>query len=91
MECSRETGAWVNFDNRCNMRQYSGLAPLLCFGTLLIVAGIGMVVYAADRQGFLDRLLHGREVFERHCLECHGADGRGTGKMAAACPSGRPT
>lgn len=86
MECSRDCGAGSNFDNRIKMRQCSSLAPLFCFCMLLIVAGVGVVVYAADSQGFLAQLLHGREVFERHCLECHGADGKGTGKLAAALP-----
>jgi mono/diheme cytochrome c family protein len=86
MECSRETGAWSNFDNRFKMRQYSSLAPPLCSCTLLTVACLGVVAYAADSQGFLAQLLHGREVFERHCLECHGVDGKGTGKLAAALP-----
>jgi len=47
---------------------------------------LGVVVYAADSQGFLAQLLHGREVFERNCMGCHGADGKGTGRLAATLP-----
>jgi mono/diheme cytochrome c family protein len=68
------------------MRQRPSLTPLLCFCTLLIVASVGVVVYAADSQGFLAQLLHGREVFEQHCVSCHGADGKGTGRLAADLP-----
>lgn len=65
------------------MGKRPSLTPLLCFCTLLIVASVGVVVYAADTPRFLDRLLHGREVFEHHCVSCHGADGKGTGRLAA--------
>lgn len=86
MECSRDCGDGSNFDNRFKMRQASILAPLLCFGSLLTAVCLGMVVYAADSQGFLAQLLHGREVFEKHCVSCHGADGKGTGRLAADLP-----
>ncbi len=68
------------------MRPYRGLTPLLCYCTLLTVACLGMVVYAADTGGVLDQVLHGREVYERHCVGCHGADGKGTGQLAPARP-----
>ncbi|NGZ96679.1 MAG: hypothetical protein CV089_11250 [Nitrospira sp. WS110] len=68
------------------MGQRPSLTPLLCFCTLLVVASVGVVVYAADIPGFLDRLLHGREVFEQHCVSCHGADGKGNGRLAADLP-----
>jgi mono/diheme cytochrome c family protein len=68
------------------MRQCSGLTPLLCFSTLLTIACLGVVVYAADSQGLLDQLLHGREVYEQNCIRCHGGDGKGTGQPAAALP-----
>jgi mono/diheme cytochrome c family protein len=53
---------------------------------LLTVACFGVVAYADHTQGFLAQLLHGREVFERNCMACHGADGKGTGQLAAALP-----
>ena len=68
------------------MSPYSGLPPLLCFCTLLTVACLGVVVYAAEVHGLLDPLLHGREVFEQNCIMCHGADAKGTGQLAAALP-----
>jgi len=68
------------------MSQYVGLTALLCFCTLLTVSCLGVVGHAADSQGFLAQVLHGREVFERNCMECHGADGKGTGQLAAALP-----
>lgn len=86
MECWRDCSVGRNFDNRFTMRQYQGPTPLLCFCTWLIVACLGVVVSAADSQGFLDQLRHGREVFEQHCVSCHGADGTGTGRLAAALP-----
>lgn len=81
-----ETDAGINFDHRFAMRQCPGLAPLLCLCTLLTVACFGVVAYADHTQGFLAQLLHGREVFERNCMACHGADGKGTGQLAAALP-----
>jgi mono/diheme cytochrome c family protein len=68
------------------MSKHLGLAPLLCSCSLLTVACLGVVGHAADSQGFLAQVLHGREVFERNCMECHGADGKGTGQLAAALP-----
>ncbi len=68
------------------MRQRLGLTPLLGCCTLLPLVCLGVVVYAADSRGFLDELLHGREVFERNCVSCHGADGKGTGQLAEALP-----
>lgn len=86
MEYTRAYSAGSNVDKRFTMKQYLDLAPLLCSCAVLTVACLGVVVYAADTQGFLDELLHGREVFERNCMECHGADGKGGGKLAAALP-----
>lgn len=86
MACTRDCVAGRNVDNHFAMRQDSGLTPLLCFCTFLIVASVGVVVYAADSQGFLAQLLHGREVFEQNCIMCHGADGKGTGRLAADLP-----
>jgi mono/diheme cytochrome c family protein len=54
--------------------------------TLLTVACLGVVVYAAESRGLLDPLLHGREIFEQNCIMCHGADAKGTGQLAAALP-----
>ena len=68
------------------MSQYSGLTSLLFFCTLLTLACLGVVIYAADAHGSLDPLLHGREVFEQNCIMCHGADAKGTGQLAAALP-----
>jgi len=54
--------------------------------TVLTVACLGAVVYAADAHGLLDPLLHGREIFQKHCALCHGADAKGTGQLAATLP-----
>jgi len=86
MECLCDCGAGSNFDNRFKMSKHLGLAPLLCSCSLLTVACLAVVGHAADSQGFLAQVLHGREVFERNCMECHGADGKGTGQLAAALP-----
>lgn len=68
------------------MKQYPGLTPLLCFCTWLAVACLGVAVYAADGQGFLAQLLHGARGFERHYVNCHGADGKGIGRRAVDLP-----
>ena len=54
--------------------------------TFLTVGCLGLVVYAADTLGSLDPLLHGREIFEKNCIMCHGEDAKGTGQLAAALP-----
>jgi len=63
-----------------------GQAGISLACTLLTVASLGVVVYAAETRGLLDPLLHGREVFEQNCIMCHGADAKGTGQLAAALP-----
>jgi mono/diheme cytochrome c family protein len=63
-----------------------GQAGISLACTLLTVACLGVVVYAAETRGLLDPLLHGREIFEKNCIMCHGADARGTGQLAAALP-----
>ncbi len=54
--------------------------------TFLTVGCLGLVLYAADTLGSLDPLLHGREIFEKNCIMCHGEDAKGTGQLAAALP-----
>ncbi len=54
--------------------------------TFLTVACLGAVVYAADVHGLLEPLQHGREIFQKHCALCHGADAKGTGALAATLP-----
>ncbi|NWF72446.1 MAG: cytochrome c [Nitrospirae bacterium] len=68
------------------MRQYCGLTSFLCLCAALTVVCLGVVVYAADRHGLQEQLLHGREVFEQNCIMCHGVDAKGTGQLAAALP-----
>ncbi len=40
--------------------------------------------YRSDRWADLHAIGRGRELYRRHCEACHGADGRGTGPLAAS-------
>jgi len=40
--------------------------------------------YRSDRWADLHAIGRGRELYRQHCQACHGADGRGTGPLAAS-------
>ncbi len=50
------------------------------------IACLGGLIHAADVLGLVEPVLHGREIFQKHCSLCHGADAKGTGQLAATLP-----
>jgi mono/diheme cytochrome c family protein len=72
---------------RVTIRWFLALVAILC---------IGIAVFYADllRSAFLrnpiprsaESIARGRELFQKNCAVCHGAEGRGDGVAAAALP-----
>ena len=66
------------------------------FLTVVAVLCVGFAVFYADllRSAFLrnpiprsaDSIARGRQLFQKNCAVCHGAEGRGDGVAAAALP-----
>lgn len=54
------------------------LAPIVL---ALVLAGLASAAQPARRQSDADR---GRDLYQRHCLACHGAGARGDGPASAA-------
>jgi len=54
---------------------------LLAAGTCLFAAGL-----IERAEAVLGDAVRGRAVFEKHCVTCHGDDGKGTGPVAATLP-----
>ena len=42
--------------------------------------------FRSDRWADLGAVLRGQKIYQQQCSSCHGADGRGTGPLAAALP-----
>ena len=66
------------------------------FLTVVAVLCVGSAIFYADllRSAFLrnpiprsaDSIARGRQLFQKNCAVCHGAEGRGDGMVAAALP-----
>jgi mono/diheme cytochrome c family protein len=52
-------------------------------GLTLIVGGVfGMIGLSFGMPTASSQLEQGRILYERHCMDCHGAEGRGDGRQA---------
>jgi len=49
---------------------------------LLISSVIGTVALSVNLSSASNQLEEGRTLYERHCMDCHGPEGRGDGKQA---------
>ena len=59
------------------MKRYMAAGLLLGW----VIAGIGQVLATPVMTVNLEQ---GRTVYERHCAECHGPEGRGDGRLATS-------
>ena len=59
------------------MKRYMAVGILLAW----VTAGIGQVLATPVTTVSLEQ---GRAVYERHCAECHGPEGRGDGRLATS-------
>ena len=70
------------------MRTIIQRSALQRFWPCLLAAGWGL--FAAGlierAEAVLGDAVRGRAVFEKHCVACHGSDGKGTGPAAASLP-----
>lgn len=58
----------------------SSLSPLLLLGVVLSIAGLA----SASPPRSAHNVGEGRSIYEKHCADCHGPEGRGDGKMAVS-------
>lgn len=57
------------------------LAATSVFVSALLLAGVAVAARPTKR---LDDLERGKQLYERHCIQCHGAKAAGDGAAAAA-------
>lgn len=66
-------------------RRWSAWALLLFLGMGVII-GLGSRPVHAQEGGPVGKAYRGRAIFSQRCVECHGPQGRGDGRMASQMP-----